>query len=198
MPWPTPSSARPAPEVGRGIEGAYGPHVDLDLRHLTAALVARHARTCIVWPGNFAMVHARFVTARGGWRWPARPVRRPCGHSFNGAAFASRLPNGDTLITDSLNNRILEVTATKRVDFVYVTNRRPDSVANPNPTRAVRLRDGTTLISDQFNDQVISITPDKAIVFRQGMIGVAGTGFDQLNAPYDAKVVGDYTGLTPP
>jgi hypothetical protein len=30
------------------------------------------------------------------------------------------------------------------------------------------------------------------------MIGIAGNGFDQLYAPYDAKVVGDYTGLTPP
>jgi hypothetical protein len=27
---------------------------------------------------------------------------------------------------------------------------------------------------------------------------LVGTGFDQLNAPYDAKVAGDYTGLTPP
>jgi hypothetical protein len=36
------------------------------------------------------------------------------------------------------------------------------------------------------------------IVFTQGEIGVAGNGFDELNAPYDAKVVGDYTGLTPP
>ena len=27
---------------------------------------------------------------------------------------------------------------------------------------------------------------------------VTGTGFDQLNVPYDAKVIGDYTGLTPP
>ncbi len=38
------------------------------------------------------------------------------------------------------------------------------------------------------------------VVFTQGMIGAAGAGnsFNQLNAPYDAKVVGDYTGLTPP
>ncbi|GAC1544693.1 MAG: hypothetical protein NVS2B17_26140 [Candidatus Velthaea sp.] len=30
------------------------------------------------------------------------------------------------------------------------------------------------------------------------MLNVIGNGFDQLNGPYDAKVVGDYTGLTPP
>jgi hypothetical protein len=34
--------------------------------------------------------------------------------------------------------------------------------------------------------------------FSQGQIGVAGTGFDELNTPYDAKVVGDYTGLSAP
>jgi hypothetical protein len=46
--------------------------------------------------------------------------------------------------------------------------------------------------------QVIEINPLKKIVFSQGQIGVSGTGFNQLNAPYDAKAVGDYTGLTPP
>jgi hypothetical protein len=62
----------------------------------------------------------------------------------------------------------------------------------------VRLRNGNTLISDQFNDQVIEINRGKTIVFVQGKIGFGGNGFNQLNGPYDAKVVGDYTGLTPP
>ncbi len=117
---------------------------------------------------------------------------------LNGAAFASRLPSGDTLITDSLNNRILQVTSDGVVDFTYVTNTRPGSVSQPLPTRAVRLKNGNTLISDQFNQQVIEINPQSKIVFKQGAIGVSGNGFDQLNAPYDAKVIGDYTGLTPP
>ena len=62
----------------------------------------------------------------------------------------------------------------------------------------MRLHNGNTLISDQFNDQVIEVDANKNTVFTQGQIQVAGTGFSQLNAPYDAKVVGDYTGLTPP
>lgn len=44
---------------------------------------------------------------------------------------------------------------------------------------------------------MIEVNPAKNIVFTQGVIGVSGMGFNQLNAPYDAKVVGDYTGLTP-
>jgi hypothetical protein len=117
---------------------------------------------------------------------------------LNGAAFASRLANGDTLITDSNNNRILIVTHAKKVVFVYRTNARPGSMAMPLPTRAVMLRDGDILISDQFNDQVIEINKHKVIVFRQGKIQVDGSGPGLLNAPYDAKVIGDYTGLTPP
>jgi hypothetical protein len=66
------------------------------------------------------------------------------------------------------------------------------------PTRAVRLRNGKTLISDQFNNQVIEIDRDKEIIFVQGKIAVTGHGFGLLNGPYDAKVVGDYTGLTRP
>lgn len=43
--------------------------------------------------------------------------------------------------------------------------------------------------------QVIEIAPSGNIVFSQGQIGVARTSFYELNVPYDAKVVGDYTGL---
>ena len=118
--------------------------------------------------------------------------------TLNDAAFASRLPNGHTLITDSNNNRVVEVMQDKELVWSCVTNARPGSMANPLPTRAVRLDNGNTLISDQFNDQVIEINPDHQIVFSQGQIQVDGNGPNQLNAPYDAKVVGDFTGLTFP
>ena len=68
---------------------------------------------------------------------------------------------------------------------------------------------GNIVIADQFNNLVIEINPDnheivwqfgnhqvieigpnQNIVFSQGQIGVPGTGFNMLNAPYDAKVVG--------
>lgn len=120
------------------------------------------------------------------------------GGTVNGAAFASRLRSGDTLITDSNNNRIIEVNPHDAVVWQYVTNTQPGSNANPLPTRAVRLRNGDTLISDQFNNRVIEVTHAGKIVFTQGMLNLAGNGFNQLNGPYDAKVIGDFTGLTPP
>ncbi len=122
----------------------------------------------------------------------------PKSSKLSAAAFASRLPNGDTLITDSNHNRIVEVTMSKHVVWVYRTDTRAGSVANPLPTRAVRTRNGDTLISDQFNNQVILVTHAKKIVWQDGQIGVAGNGAGLLNGPYDAKVIGDYTGLTKP
>jgi hypothetical protein len=125
------------------------------------------------------------------------------GGTVSGVAFGSRLKNGNTLITDSNNSRIVEVDSNDNVVWQYFTNTRPGSIRTPFPTRAVRLRNGNTLISDQFNNQVIEVNHDQnaAIVFTQGQIpgnSAPGNGFDQLNGPYDAKVVGDFTGLTRP
>jgi hypothetical protein len=120
------------------------------------------------------------------------------GGTASGVAFASRLVGGNTLITDSNNNRIVEVDPNDGVVSQYFTNTMPGSNPNPLPTRAVRLRNGDTLISDQFNERVIQITPDQRIVFVQGQLNVAGSGSEHLNGPYDAKVIGDTTGLTPP
>jgi hypothetical protein len=120
------------------------------------------------------------------------------GGTINGAAFASRLPNGDTLISDSNNNRIVEVNGSDQVVWQYFTNTQPGSNPAPQPTRAVRLHNGDTLISDQFNNRVFEINPAGKIVFQQGELNMAGDGFNQLNGPYDAKQIGDFTGLTPP
>jgi hypothetical protein len=117
---------------------------------------------------------------------------------LNAAAFASRLASGDTLITDSGNNRVIQVTKAGAVVWMYRTNMRPGSVANPAPTRAVKLRNTDVLISDQFNGQVIQVDLNHTIDWAQGKVGVNSLGFDRLNAPYDAVVIGDYTGVTPP
>jgi outer membrane protein assembly factor BamB len=121
-------------------------------------------------------------------------------------AFASRLPNGDTLLTDTSNANIVEVNANDQIVWNYFTDTDPNSIAAPLPTRAVRLRNGDTLISDQFNNRVISVNMAKQIVADYGLPLAAGNNIGYnvhttqkgLYAPYDAKVIGDYTGLTPP
>jgi len=113
-------------------------------------------------------------------------------------AFASRLPSGNTLVSDSNNNRVVEVDPTDKIVWQYATNTMPGSNANPLPTRAVRLANGNTLISDQFNDRVIEVDAGGNVVFQQGMLNMPGRGANQLNGPYDAKVIGDFTGLGTP
>ena len=130
--------------------------------------------------------------------------------TLGAVAFASRLDDGHTLLTDAGNSRAVEVDANDKVVWQYVTDTDPLSVPAPLPTRAVRLRNGATLISDQFNNRVIRVNPAGHIVASYGLPLAGGTdignnvGYDLhtsqkgLYAPYDAKVVGDYTGLTPP
>jgi hypothetical protein len=136
------------------------------------------------------------------------------GGTANTVAFASRLDNGDTLLTDAGNSRAVEVDANDNIVWQYVTDTDPLSVLAPLPTRAVRLKNGDTLISDQFNNRVIRVCMAGGIVASYGLPLAGGPvdpypfgnnfGYDTktsqngLYSPYDAKVVGDYTGLTPP
>jgi len=128
------------------------------------------------------------------------------GGTVEGVAFASRLPNGDTLITDSDNARIVEVNSKDAVVWQYYTDTDPLSFPVPLPSRAVRLRNGNTLISDQINNRVIEVNKAKDIVAYYGLPLDDGNnaGYDTtttqngINWPYDAKVIGDYTGLTSP
>jgi hypothetical protein len=125
----------------------------------------------------------------------------------SGVAFASRLENGHTLITDSNHSRIVEIDEDKNVVWEYFTCRGAgcnlSRGTGPLPTRAVRLRNGHTLISDQYNHRVIEVNHAKQIVRTFGKLGDLGYNTESvadggLNSPYDAKRIGDYTGLTPP
>jgi hypothetical protein len=129
------------------------------------------------------------------------------GDPVSGVAFASRLENGHTLITDSNHARIVEIDQDKNVVWEYFTCTDPNcnqrGGTGPLPTRAVRLRDSHTLISDQYNHRVIEVNHGKQIVRTFGKINSLGYNTQNvanggLNSPYDAKRIGDYTGLTPP
>src|SRR5713226_225199 len=61
----------------------------------------------------------------------------PNSTKLSGAAFASRLEDGNTLITDSNNSRIVEVTPGGKVVWQYVTNTRPGGAWH-NPSRRAR------------------------------------------------------------
>jgi outer membrane protein assembly factor BamB len=136
------------------------------------------------------------VTTAGDvvWQYP----QKPSAQVLSLVAFASRLPNGNTLVVDSANSRVVEVTPQLAIVWSFVTNKRAGSFPQPFPTHAMRLMDGDTLIADQLNDQVIEVNQSGAIVFAYGLTQLAGAASGELSAPYDAKVIADYTGLSAP
>jgi hypothetical protein len=69
------------------------------------------------------------------------------GGKTSGVAFASRLGNGDTLITDSNNNRIVEGNSADKVVWQYATNTLLVSNAMPLPTRSVRPRSHVRIVA---------------------------------------------------
>jgi len=126
--------------------------------------------------------------------------------TLGACAFASRLPNGNTLLTDATNNRIVEVDRNDHIVWQYVTNTDYRSIAAPKPSRGLRLKNGDTLISDQYNNRVIKINQTTRIDDYYGLPLNSGTniGYNLLTtqlglyAPHDAKIIGDYTGITRP
>lgn len=129
--------------------------------------------------------------------------------TMNGPAFASLLRHGHILVPDSGNNRVIEVGANDNVVFQYYTNTQNGSNANPLPTRALLGKtqnegenSGPVVIADQFNNRVIIIDQNGNLLAQYGNLNVSGYGTQNtqqgLYAPYDAKIIGDYRGLTKP
>lgn len=122
--------------------------------------------------------------------------------TMNAPAFASLLPSGKLLVPDGGNNRVILLDRTDQVVFEYDTNTQSGSNPNPAPSQAVETMHGKIVVSDQFNDRVIVIDRKGNLLTQYGNLNVPGYGTTNasqgLFAPYGAKVIGDYTGLTPP
>jgi hypothetical protein len=130
------------------------------------------------------------------------------GGTVGEVAFASRLDGGHTLLTDAGNARAVEVDADDNIVWQCATNTDPNSNPDPQPSRAIRMDNGDTIISDQYNNRVTivdhSMPCNILAVYGLRLDNGTNTGFGTsnanqgLNGPYDAKVIGDFTGLTPP
>lgn len=87
---------------------------------------------------------------------------------LNGPRDAFELANGNWLITDMLNQRVIEVNSkTKAIVWQYGTTGVAGSGANQlnNPYSAIRLANGDTLIADCLNNRIIEVTPAGVIVW---------------------------------
>ena len=85
---------------------------------------------------------------------------------LNSPTDADRLPNGNTLIADWQNNRIIEVTGAGTIVWEY------SSGPYSTPADADRLPNGNTLIADYGNHRVIEVNPAGTIVweYNSGLI----------------------------
>jgi hypothetical protein len=94
------------------------------------------------------------------------------------AGSAQRLANGNTLIADTGNNRVIEVDANGLVQ------REHDSLSQPTDAR--RLANGNTLLVDSGNHRVVEVNAAGQIAWQFGTTGVAGTGA-RLREPSKAE-----------
>ena len=76
---------------------------------------------------------------------------------------AQRLSDGNTLITDTENHRVIEVDPTRQIVWQYGTTGVNDVLFNPRD--AERLDNGNTLISDTDHTRVVEVDPGKNIVW---------------------------------
>lgn len=122
--------------------------------------------------------------------------------TMNAPAFASLEPSTNLLVPDGGNNRVIMLNTMDQIMFEYDTNKQTGSNPNPAPSQAVKTRGGRIVISDQFNDRVIVVDNKGNLLVQYGSLNMPGYGTtnasEGLFAPYAAKVIGDYTGLTPP
>jgi len=92
-------------------------------------------------------------------------------YSCMGGLNPHRLANGNTLINEALNDRVIEVSPEGEIVWEYT--------GIVYPTDSVRLKNENTLIADKGNKRVIVVTPDKEIVWEysgngQELIAVYG------------------------
>jgi hypothetical protein len=96
-------------------------------------------------------------------------------YSCMGCLNPHRLANGNTLINEAFNDRVIEVSPDGEIVWEYAEV--------VYPTDSVRLDNGNTLIADKGNKRVTVVTPDKEIVWEY-----SGNG-QELTAIYGVRAL---------
>jgi len=115
---------------------------------------------------------------------------------------AAKLMNGNVLIVDSSNSRVIEVRPEGVSGGTIVWQYGQTGVAGSEVNQlgfhceAIRLANGNTMIADSGNHRVIEVkTTDylnftaSSIIWQQGQTGVYGSGWNQLYSPRDVEEI---------
>ncbi|MGH9920636.1 MAG: plastocyanin/azurin family copper-binding protein, partial [Nitrososphaerales archaeon] len=98
------------------------------------------------------------------WQYGEAGVNGSGPDQLNVPVFAVQLPDGNVLITDQGNDRVIEVNSTKQIVWSYGPSSGPGTLKNPNS--AELLPNGDVLISDQNNNRVIEVDQGGNIVWQ--------------------------------
>ena len=113
------------------------------------------------------------------WRYGQFGVTGAGPNELNSPVQNTYLPNGDVLITDQGNQRVIEVTRHKKIVWQYGTGATGSGFNElSNPNSAELLTNGHVLISDENNDRAIEVNKAHQIVatFSAG-VTVSGVAF---------------------
>lgn len=111
---------------------------------------------------------------------------------------ASRLANGHTLVVDTGQHRVLEVTPDGQITWTYGETGKAGVARGLlfKPTAALRRPDGLTVILDTGNHRVLGIARNGDVLWQYGnassrLGGGQGTGAGQLNDPQGISLLPD-------
>ena len=144
-------------QVGTGGSGAN------QLFAPTAAHLLDNGSILITDQGNNRVIEVD-VNGNIDWQYGTTGVSGSGFNQLGTPAFeAQRLSNGNTLITDSENHRIIEVDPQKQIVWQYGTTGSPTPIFNPRD--AERLANGNTLVADTDHRRIIEVDSSKTIVW---------------------------------
>ena len=104
---------------------------------------------------------------------------------------ADRLVNGNTLISDTGHDRVLEVDASGMVVWTTEAITLSDGSALSYPNDANWLAGNRVLITDRDNHRVIDIGRDGTIHWQFGETDVRGSDADHLDGPHNSDRLGN-------
>ena len=116
------------------------------------------------------------------------------GSLFNSPNSASKLSNGNVLIADAGNHRVVEVNAGGTVVWKYGTDGICSNQANYlcRPTSAQKLSNGNVLITDSSNNRIIEVQPSGS---SGGTIVSVLNDANRVSTPYYAERSTDQTAV---
>jgi hypothetical protein len=128
------------------------------------------------------------LTQKISWSFGGDPSDRA--KFMRAPRWASRLSDGNTLIADTGNHRVIEVSPEGEIVWQYGEPGRAGCAGQGlfKPSAAVRSASGNTLITDSGNHRLVEISAEGALVWQYGnaanrLGGGAGSGVGQLTDP---------------